>query len=217
MIKAIFFDIDGVLIRIPRRYSRVLKDLGYVNAPESLDKFYLNDLPCTTGHKDPLTEVKKYLAEFGWNKSAKEYFDEQFEYESRHLDIDLLNKVSLLRNNGIRCFLATDQNHFRKRFLLHDLGFERIFDGWFVSSEIGHVKISPDYWQKAIAKFKSEYVGIENSEILFVDDRNENTKVAASFGINVFHAPTEESIIELKALIKSEIEKRRNRTIASTL
>lgn len=156
MIRKILFDVDGVLIRIPNRYSRVLQERGYPNAPKAR------------------------------------------------------------RALGVECFLATDQNHYRKNFLLNGLGFKDIFDGWFLSADIGYRKINKEYWDCAILKLKNECPDLEYCEMLFIDDRIENILIAEKIGLKTFHAPDASAISLLYESLNDEIEIRRNLAIAST-
>ncbi|MBP7479944.1 MAG: hypothetical protein KA785_05795 [Spirochaetaceae bacterium] len=204
MQKVFLFDIDGVIIRIPSRYSLILEKSGYLNATAALDKFYTSDAMCTIGKVDPLDYISTFLPEFGWMKGSKSFFDEQFEYESKYLDINLLKKIQALRNNGRRCYLATDQNNYRKEYLLHKLDLKSKFDGWFVSAEIGYRKIENEYWDFTISRLKEVYPGIRSNEIIFIDDREENIEKAKEFSINTFHVKGKEEVNKLMKFIDQE-------------
>ena len=210
------FDIDGVIIRLPSRYSLILENRGYLNATKALDKFYTSDVMCTTGKVDPLIYINTFLPEFGWLKGSEAFFDEKFEYESRYLDKILLEKIQDLRKTGKRCYLATDQNNYRKDYLLNKLDLKSKFDGWFVSAEIGYRKIENEYWEFVIARLKELYPGIKCNEIVFVDDREENIIKAKEYSLKTIHVKGESEVIELMKFINQEKSKGRNRTIAST-
>ena len=197
MIKVLLFDIDGVLIRIQKYFSKVLEERGYIKAPEELDKYYGSDHDCTSGKADPLIEVQKYLLGFGWEKTAKDYFDEQFMYEMQYLDIEMLEKIRNLRRMNITCFLATDQNHYRKRFLLSHLGLENEFDGWFVSSELGYRKIENGFWEFALSSLFQNGIVSHANDILFIDDRKANLDKASEYGIKGFLANEDKEIEKL--------------------
>jgi len=197
MQKVFLFDIDGVIIRIPSRYSLILENRGYLNATTALDKFYTSDVMCTTGKADPLAYINTYLLEFGWLKGSKSYFDEQFEYESRYLDNNLVTKIQELRKIGKQCYLATDQNNYRKEYLLNKMNLKSKFDGWFISAEIGYRKIEDEYWDFTISRLKELCPGIKRDEIIFIDDREENIKKAKEFSLKTFHVKGEAEVIEL--------------------
>lgn len=203
--KTIFlFDIDGVLIRPSRYYSRILFDQGYTLAPEKLDEFYRSDALCTTGKEDPLVKIRPYLDSFGWQFDTEEYFNQQLEYEKGYLDHELIGLVGGLRSHGYKCYLATDQNHHRKSLLLDRLGFRAVFDGWFVSADIGHRKLEKEFWEITLMSFPEKAC----IEILYIDDRMSNLDQALSHGITGFHISGEEKIGELKNNLQERIGKR---------
>ena len=211
MIKVVLFDIDGVLIRIQKYFSRVLEDRGYKKAPEELDKYYGSDHACTTGNADPLIEVQNYLLGFGWEKSAKEYFDEQFMYEKQYLDIDMLENIRNLRRMNIPCFLATDQNHYRKSFLLNHLGLKKEFDGWFVSADLGYRKIENGFWESAISRLVQNSIVRNGEDIMFIDDRKANIDKAYEYGINGFLAIDDKAIKQIYEILEDIASRKMSR------
>jgi FMN phosphatase YigB (HAD superfamily) len=201
MRRAILFDVDGVLIRLPRYHSRLLEEEGYAGAAAKMDAFYGSNEQFTTGRADPLAAIGPILHELGWEGGPEAFFRAQFEYESRFLDRDLLATVGRLRDGGIRCYLATDQSLLRMRYLLKDLGFAGIFDGWFVSCEIGFRKIDEDFWERTLEILAAEFEGISSAEVLFIDDREENLRMAGTFGLECFLVAGESSMAELRLLL----------------
>jgi FMN phosphatase YigB (HAD superfamily) len=125
MISIILFDVDGVLIRPTEYYSRILSRKGFIEAPTQIDAFYKTDMPCTVGKEDPLIRIREYLDNMLWEKSAQEYFDEQFAFEKQFVDNELLDGISRLRSSGIQCYLATDQNHYRKKIPTRGFSFRK--------------------------------------------------------------------------------------------
>lgn len=213
MYRAILFDIDGVLIRYEKYYSLVLEEMGYKDAPHYLDLYFQNDHLCTTGHLNPLEEIQQYLDALGWEKSAKEFFDEQFLYEEKYLDINLMREIENIRKEGTKCYLATDQNSYRKGYLLNALGFSKAFDGWYISSDIGYRKINREYWDFVINSLKLLHYNLQEKEILFIDDRNANINMAKEFGIACFHIDSEKAVQKLFSILEIEIVKNRTTSL----
>ena len=201
MYQAILFDIDGVIIRPDKYYSSFLENNGFPGALKSIDAFYKQDISCTIGTENPLVNVEKYLKDFNWNKSAELFFIEQYKYESAFIDYLLLDKIKKLRNKNILCFLATDQNHHRKDYILREWKFSNYFNDHFVSANIGYRKVNNEYWEYVVNSLKKRGIFQEN-KILFIDDRIENIKKAKEFGFNSFHVSHKESIKELYELIE---------------
>ncbi|MBZ0202794.1 MAG: hypothetical protein K8I03_07245 [Ignavibacteria bacterium] len=123
MYKVILFDIDGVLIRLPKYFSSVLEGNGYKDAANILDEYYTggNNNSCLIGKSDPLISIKPYLDRIGWEFTPNEYFKQQYEYESGYADHFLLQKITAMRSNGLVCMTATDQDALRSKFLLDNL------------------------------------------------------------------------------------------------
>lgn len=201
MYHAILFDIDGVIIRPDKYYSSFLETNGFPGALKAIDDFYKQDISCITGSDNPLVSVEKYLNEFNWNKSAELYFIEQYKYESDFIDYLLLDKIANLRNKNILCYLATDQNHHRKNYLLKEWNFKNYFNDYFVSANIGYRKINNEYWEFVVNDLIKKGI-LQKSKILFIDDRIENIEKAKEFGFDTFHVSGKESIKELYKLIE---------------
>lgn len=134
------FDVDGVLIRLNQYYSSVFEREGFSGIASNLNAFYNGAAgnACLVGKADPIIAIKPFLEKAGWTRTSEDYFMEQFEYEKKHLDHEFLFIIEKLRESGKECYLATDQDSFRSRFLLEELGFKSLFDGWFISNQIGH-------------------------------------------------------------------------------
>jgi len=183
--KAILFDVDGVLIKPPHYFSKELQEGGYKSAEGSLNLFYHGEdsRKCSEGKADAQTCIMPYLEKFGWAGSAKDYFEQQFDFEKRYLDKDLISLVTRLRNKGIKCYLSTDQMANRAEYLLNEMEFKNIFDGHFISCYIGYRKCHENFWSRVIADLEKEFFGLRRDEIIFVDDIQNNIDVASGFGI----------------------------------
>ena len=203
-IKLFLFDIDGVLIRLPKYFSSVLQDRGFENAALIMNEFYFGSdcKKCDLGLLDPHEAIKPYLDRIGWQKSPADYLDAQYVYEKDYIDHDLISLIGKLRNRGYGCYLATNQNAYRWNFLLNELGFEKYFDGWFVSSNLGYLKEKEEFWELTLYKLKRTYNEIDLKNILFIDDMQENVETANRFGLSTFHVGAEESINILKSLLR---------------
>ena len=184
-IKAILFDVDGVLIRPPHFYNKELELKGYKGAEESLNTYYSesNHLPSIEGRVDSKESITPYLRNFGWEHSADEYFEQQFGFERKYLDRDVMLIVDKLRTQGVKCYLATDQEKHRAQYLLESMNFKTIFNAHFISCLIGSRKCHNSFWEYVIRELKAAHVSIEPDEIMFFDDIQGNIDTALKFGI----------------------------------
>jgi FMN phosphatase YigB (HAD superfamily) len=184
-IKVILFDIDGVLIRLPNYFSEELEKQGYKKAEESLTSFFQgsDNWKCLEGKAISEKIIAPYLEKFGWKETAGDYFKKQFQFEKKYLDQNIILQIEQLCDQGIKCYLSTDQIENRAEFLLNEMNFCDIFDGYFISCYIGFRKRYDDFWIYVINKLKKELKGIKADEIVFFDDIQNNVDVASKFGI----------------------------------
>lgn len=182
--KIILFDVDEVLIRLPYYFSAELEKQGYKNVENSVNPFFTgpDNLLCSEGKADAEKLIMPYLEKFGWKKTAREYFDAQFQFEKKFLDDNLIELVKELKNENIICCLCTDQKEIRAKFLLQDLDFQNIFDKHFISCRIGYRKCYDEFWQYVIKELED----VKPEEIAFFDDKQSNVDVALKFGIRAF-------------------------------
>lgn len=186
--KVILFDVDGVLIRLPYYFTKVLEGRGYERAGEIMSTFYdeENNFLYNEGRGDSREMVVPYLEKLGWKGTAKELFDEQFKFEKNYLDKDLMALVENLKGQGIKCCLATDQEKYRAQFLLEDMDFGNIFDKHYISCDIKSRKCAEKFWEYALEDLQKSFLGIQPWDIVYFDDVQKNIDVAFNFGIQSF-------------------------------
>ena len=70
-VKAILFDVDGVLIRPPYFFSKELEQNGYSKAEKTLNAYYGSDdhLPSLEGRGTCEEAIAPYLRDFGWQQT----------------------------------------------------------------------------------------------------------------------------------------------------
>lgn len=188
MYKAILFDIDGVLIDPPHYYSKTLELEGYEDACNILNNYYSsnNDKQCCVGSLKIEDCIKPYLEKLSKSLSVKDYLRQQYDFEKDYLNHDLIENIKSIKSKNIKCFLATDQNTHRAKFLLNELGFIDHFDGYFISCYLGFRKVQQGFWDKTISKIKEQIQNIKLNEIAFLDDRTPNIELANKNGISTY-------------------------------
>lgn len=178
MIKALIFDIDGVLInseklskKFAREYNIPLKDiLPFFDGP-------FND--CILGKADLKEAITPYLRSWGWKKGVDKFLDYWFSVE-HIMNQELIDCIQNYRKEGIKCFVATNQEKHRAEYIFNKMGFADSFDKFYFSSNLGHKKPDSDFFAKVV----NDLGGIRKEEILFWDDAPENIAGAKEFGIN---------------------------------
>lgn len=94
---------------------------------------------------------------------------------------DVQEAISAVRSSGKRCYIASNQQALRARFMSTELGYASMFDGELYSCALGAAKPSMLYFERAL-----KAVGADASTTLFIDDRLENVEGARRAGLHAF-------------------------------
>ena len=179
MIKVIIFDADGMIINRPCRFSERLSKDYEVNR-EVVNSFFENEFQAVEiGKADLKEELEKVISKWNWKKSIDDLLRYWFETE-HYLDARLVASVKNLKNRGLKCYLATNQEKYRVKYMRREMGLAELFDEVFVSCEIGYMKPSMQYWNSV-----NESLGnLNKNEVLVWDDEPRAVSGAKDFGLN---------------------------------
>ncbi|GCE18870.1 HAD-IA family hydrolase [Dictyobacter kobayashii] len=101
-------------------------------------------------------------------------------FTSEHvIDAPLVAFIQQLRQQGVPCYLATQQEKYRTAYILEQMGFVREFDGMFSSAYLGTLKKDVAFFQQILAALPD----LAPAEVLFWDDTPLNVAVARQAGI----------------------------------
>lgn len=185
--KVILFDADGVTIEPGLMFSQILeRDYG-VPSKQLSDFFSGVFQDCMDGKADLKVELQKVIADWGWTQTVDDLLHEWFSFENNP-DTAMLDLIQELRSKGIQCYLSTNQEKYRGDFLRIEMGFDKLFDGLFISAEVGYKKKNPMYFETVFNRISATSSSLSSTllqkeEILFIDDETENTDSARTFGI----------------------------------
>lgn len=175
MIKTLLFDVDGVLIR-PWQFASVL-EREYGLTSDITDTFFNGPFArCLLGQADLFEELPPFLEAWRWPHSLAEFVDRWFVADSV-LNTELLSFVATMRNGGAPCYVASTQEKHRAQYLETKLEFDRRFDGCFFSCRLGCRKPDAVFFEQVASQ-----LGVDPSEIMFLDDRFENVEAARRAG-----------------------------------
>ena len=176
MIKIILFDVDGVLVDGELFSRRLARDHGITL--EMTRSFFAGPFSeCLVGQADLKQVLLDYMREWGWQHSIDDFLS--FWFSEHSINEPLLISVQHLRQQGIPCYLATNQEQYRTAYILEEMGFAQKFDGIFSSAHVGQVKSQPAFFEHVLRKLN----GIAAHEILFWDDSAPNIATARQFGL----------------------------------
>lgn len=195
MIKVILFDADGVLMNGKKFADHLLNDLHLT--PEMTTPFFKGPFKeCLIRKADLKEAISPYLPQWGWDKSVDEFLIYWFGSE-HHVDEPLIAYIRNLREKGIKCYVATNQEKYRVRYIQDYMKLKPEFDGFFASNEIEACKPDETFFNHIISR-----LAINPGEALFWDDAEGNVAAAKRLGMNAeFYRDFEDFKLKLKDYI----------------
>ena len=184
--KVLMVDIDGVLVHgrpqdgLPL-FTFLERDLGL--SPELLREEFFKPHwgEIIVGREPLMPRLEKVLSRIAPDVSAEALVDYWFENDSR-LDHAFLDALAQYRADGVRIFLATNQEHMRAEYLMEKLGLAAHVDCIFYSAALGHRKPSEEFYAQATRGAR-----VSAADIVFIDDTLENIEGARRFGWQAIH------------------------------
>lgn len=173
----VIYDTDGMIIHREMYFSeRLAKD--FFIPLKAITPFFKNEFQsCLVGRSDLKQEIQKYLSIWNWTKTVDDLLAFWFQSESA-LNQDMLDHVTLLRAQGIRCYLGTNNEKYRVQYLRQDLDLEKSFDGIFASSSIGFRKPQIEFWQAV----ENGLGNLDKNQVIVWDNEIKNVESAKEFG-----------------------------------
>ena len=193
MIKVILFDCDGPLIKREKYFSqRLEEETGAKIDTKNESSFFKGEfLDCEVGKADLKEILPKWLPVWQWQKSVDELLKYWFEGE-RVVDPQMADYIKYLRENGVKCYLSTNNEKYRTEYLASVVGLKELLDGVFSSCYIGHMKPEVKFWEIIFGQLK----GVNKDEVLVLDDKMLSIESARSFGFNAEHYESFEKTVQ---------------------
>lgn len=178
-IKAILFDADGVLQR-PTVWWReaLVAILGAADTAE-VDSFLRDILETESAHLCAPGGFDAALMETltRWNCSER-FADTTQVLNSIQLYDDVIEVVRALRQAGMPCHIASNQQAGRAQHMSERLGYKALFVEEFYSCHVGFAKPDVAYFSRVL-----ELLDLPSQCVLFFDDRVENVDAAKRAGL----------------------------------
>src|SRR5258708_4443241 len=175
MIKAILFDVDEVVIKREKYFSQKYSEEYKVPQEQVMEFFKGEYQDCAIGKMDLKEVLPKYLKKWGWQGSLEEFMDYWFTSETE-LNEPLLEVVKQLREKGVLCCLATNNEKYRAQYLLDVVGLKDYFDQAFVSAFVGAKKSQAEFY-----KYIFNDLNLKPEEIMFWDSAQGEVDVAKHY------------------------------------
>ncbi len=194
-IKAVLFDVDGVVITAREKFFSEQFSEEYKVPLEDVREFFVKDLkPCSLGKADLKENLAPYLPRWKWKGTVDDFLRYWFTNDNE-LDDQVLDTIDKLQEQDIACYMATCQEKYRMTYLEEGLGLQYVFDGTFCTCNIGFEKSQLEYWEYIFAE-----LGLEPGQIMFFDDKQKNVDFARSLGVDA-HFYDGREVLEKQAAV----------------
>ena len=199
MIKAIIYDMDGMVLHGTRFSDRYAKEFG--TPIERTVPFFTGVFEeCVRGRADLKEALRSggWLEKWQWKGTVDELLTYWF-HSGDQIDDRVLASVAEIRKKAIRCILAINQEKYRTAYARDDLGLSGHFDGILASCEIGYKKPHPKFFEAAMDFLQKADPELQPAEVMFWDDRDAHIAGALAFGFDAHRYTTFEEYQKVMA------------------
>ncbi|PKN95272.1 MAG: hypothetical protein CVU44_00915 [Chloroflexi bacterium HGW-Chloroflexi-6] len=195
-IKALYFDLGGVIVRTEDKTLRTALGQRFGMSYDEMDRFVFG---CETAKKASIglmTEeqhwrdvARRLGADDEWKPIADTFF------AGDRIDRSLLDFIQSVRP-GLKTGVISNAWDGLRAYM-QEQGFLAPFDEIIVSAEVGIVKPDPRIYHLALQK-----LGVQPGEAIFVDDMPENIAAANALGMKGVHfRSVEQTLADIKQLL----------------
>lgn len=152
--------------------------------PKEQVKFYATKefRDASLGKYDLKDALRQHNDLWQWPGTPEELMNMWFEGEN-YPNNELLDVVARLRKDGVKVYLATQQERYRKQWLEEKVFKDKV-DGIFCSCDLGFNKHEDHFWRAVLDKLLADFPGLSASQIAYFDDRQTLVDKAREFGID---------------------------------
>lgn len=186
MVKAVIFDMDGLMIDSERvtfeGYKKVMESMGYIITEE----FYKTVLGITVREGGEKFR-KKYGENFPFEKilaQVHKYMENVFDTEGVPVKKGLLHLLQFLKKNNYKTVVATSSDRKRVDKILKNAKLDDYFDASICGDEVICGKPNPEVFLRACEK-----IGIMPEEALVLEDSEAGIMAANAGKIKVICIP----------------------------
>lgn len=186
MIKAIIFDMDGLMIDSERvtfeGYQEILKKMNLTMTEE----FYITLLG------KPVKGIyQRFYDVYGQDfpiesviKDVHQYMAERFKNEGVPLKKGLVSLLTYLKDHDYKTIVATSSNRDRVDDILRSADIEKYFDDSICGDEVTKGKPNPEVFLKSCQK-----LGVKPDEAIVIEDSEAGIQASAAADIKVICIP----------------------------
>jgi HAD superfamily hydrolase (TIGR01509 family) len=180
MIKAIVYDLDGMVFHAPHYFTEELEKKYGIPITESLFSKDFNYIACNEG-KMTLDEFlapyyERWRQHEKFNLSFEEAKQEWFDFSK--IDPKMINFTKKLKKQGIVNVIATNNTRERIAYLREKYDLDETFEV-IGSFDLGVMKPAKEYFLKVMDKLK-----LKPEEVLYYDDKESTIAKLKEFGFD---------------------------------
>jgi putative hydrolase of the HAD superfamily len=174
----LIFDLDGVIITYKKNFAETYSaEFGI--AVEEIYRFFSNDYhDCAIGQSNLSDKIEKYISDWKWPGDAASLIKYWFDCQ-RTIDNDLIELIKVAKSGGDECYIASDQDVIRSKYIRGLFDFESVFNRCFFSYELGVTKADVIFFERIL-----ESLNCSPNEVYFWDDNPKNVATAKKVGID---------------------------------
>jgi putative hydrolase of the HAD superfamily len=196
MIRAVLLDADGVL-QSSRRFPEMVASFVSPEQREAFTQELLEaERPCLSGQADFGKRLTAMLIEW---KLENSYDALMSVYHDIELDHGVIEHVESIRNLGVMCCIASNQQASWASHMSAVLRYARRFDREFYSHSLGVAKPDKRYFLRILADLE-----LPANEVLFIDDSMPNVVAAAEVGLRSVHFPSNSGGYAMRTILRQQ-------------
>lgn len=178
----VLFDADGVLT-LPEEVFSVVYSRSRGLDPEPFEQFFRTEWrDYATGKRDLKQAIADNPDLWQWHGSPDELLHMWFATEDVR-NQELIELIAQLKTQGVQCYLATEQEKYRAEYM-RTVMFDGLFDGYFVTAELGVTKSQPEFYELILARLRQGRPELQAANVIFYDDSQPKIDTAKSVGID---------------------------------
>lgn len=195
--KGLLFDADGVTIT-PKDPFSVQYATAHGLDSKTLASFFDERFDEAIKGKRDLKQLLEERRDLWQWKGSVEDLIEKWCILENHINQDLTTFISQIRQSGIPCYLAMNQEKYRTKYIKEKM-FPDVFDKIFSSADMGVKKPNPKYYDLIVEELKAKQVINEPNDLVYFDDQPSNVESAQKLGIRAFLYT---NVLEIKKLLQ---------------